>query len=147
MKIEGKHELNLDRQRAFDLMLDSDVLQRCIPGCQKLERTDENTFSTTLKSGVGSIKGIFTGNVRIEDVRVPEHYRIVVDGRGQPGFLKGSGDLYLEDRAGKTLIRYSGDVQVGGTIAGVGQRMIEGAAKMMATQFFTAIEVDASSSK
>ena len=142
MKIEGTQELQADRQRVFESLLDQDVLRRCIPGCEKLERTGENTFAATLKSGVGSIKGLFTGNVRLEDVRPPEHYRIVVDGKGQPGFLKGSGDLDLEERDGKTEIRFSGDVQVGGTIAGVGQRMIEGAAKMMASQFFAAIEAE-----
>lgn len=145
MKIEGTHELNADRQRVFDAMVDPDVLRRCIPGCQKLEKTGENAYATTLKSGVGSIKGVFTGNVRLEDVRPPEHYRIVVDGKGAPGFLKGSGEIDLLDNGGKTEIRFSGDAQVGGTIAGVGQRMIEGAAKMMASQFFTAIESEAKS--
>src|SRR5262249_25687162 len=66
-----------------------------------------------------------------------------VEGKGQPGFLKGSGDLDLEDKDGGTLVKYSGEGQVGGTIAGVGQRMIQGAARMMASQVFTAIEAEA----
>ncbi|HYM00804.1 MAG TPA: carbon monoxide dehydrogenase subunit G [Blastocatellia bacterium] len=142
MKIEGTHELDAGRQRVFEAMHNPEVLKRCIPGCEKLDQTGENTFSATLRSGAGSIKGLFNGNVRLEDVRPPEHYRIVVDGKGQPGFLKGSGNVDLEDLDGKTHIRFSGDVQVGGTIAGVGQRMIEGAAKMMASQFFSAIEAE-----
>ena len=97
-------------------------------------------FAVCLKAGVGSIKGLFTGNVRLEEMRAPEHFRIIVDGKGQPGFLKGSGTVDLAERDGVTEIKYSGDVQVGGTIAGVGQRMIEGAAKTLASQFFTAIE-------
>jgi hypothetical protein len=143
MKIEGTQELRASRERVFQALIDPAVLQRCIPGCERLERTGENSFSTTLKAGVGPIKGIFTGNVRIEDLRVPEHYRIVVDGKGQPGFAKGAGDLDLEERDGVTVVSYKGDLQVGGTIAGVGQRMIEGAARMMAAQFFTAIEAEA----
>ena len=144
MKIEGTHELSAPRGRVFAALVDPAVLQRCIPGCERLERTGENAYATTLRAGVGSIKGLFQGNVRLEDVRAPEHYRIVVDGKGQPGFLKGSGELELEEReGGRTLVRYAGDVQVGGTIASVGQRMIQGAARMMAAQFFTAIEAEA----
>jgi carbon monoxide dehydrogenase subunit G len=143
MRIEGTHELKAPRDRVYSLMTDPAVLGKTIPGCEKLERTGDNTYSVTLRAGVGSIKGVFTGNVRLEDIRSPEHYKIVVDGKGQPGFLKGSGVIDLVERDGVTEIRYSGDVQVGGTIAGVGQRMIEGAAKMMASQFFAATEAEA----
>jgi carbon monoxide dehydrogenase subunit G len=143
MKIEGKQELRAKRERVYQALIDPAVLQRCIPGCERLEKTGENTYSTTMRTGVGSIKGVFTGNVKLEDMQPPSHYRITVDGKGQPGFLKGSGDLDLEEVDGATVVNYKGDVQVGGTIASVGQRMIQGAAKMMATQFFTAIEAEA----
>ena len=143
MKIEGTQELRANRARVYRALIDPEVLKRCIPGCEKLDLTAENTYSTTMRAGVGSIKGVFTGSVRLEDMREPEHYRIVVEGKGQPGFLKGSGDLDIQERDGATIVNYSGDVQVGGTIASVGQRMIQGAAKMMASQFFTAIEAEA----
>ncbi len=143
MKIEGTHELRAPRERVYAVLLDPAVLARCIPGCERLEETGAHAYAATLRAGVGAIKGLFNGNVRLEDMRPPEHYRIVVDGKGQPGFLKGAGDLDLTEQAGGTLIKYTGDVQVGGTIAGVGQRMILGAAKMMATQFFTALEAEA----
>jgi uncharacterized protein len=143
MKIEGKQELRAKRERVYQALTDPAVLQRCIPGCERLENTGENTYSTTMRTGVGSIKGVFTGNVKLEDMQPPSHYRITVDGKGQPGFLKGSGDLDLEEVDDTTVVNYKGDVQVGGTIASVGQRMIQGAAKMMATQFFTAIEAEA----
>ena len=143
MKIEGTHELRAPRERVWQALIDPSVLQRCIPGCERLEQTGENAYAATLRAGVGSIKGVFQGNVRLEDMRAPTHYRIVVDGKGQPGFLKGAGDLDLEESSGATLVKYAGDVQVGGTLASVGQRMILGAAKMMATQFFTALEAEA----
>ncbi|HWN99669.1 MAG TPA: carbon monoxide dehydrogenase subunit G [Blastocatellia bacterium] len=143
MKIEGTHLLQASRERVYQALIDPAVLQRCIPGCEKLEKTGENSYSAILRTGVGSIKGVFTGHVKLEDMTPPSHYRIVVDGKGQPGFLKGSGDLDLEDQVGATLIKYSGEVQIGGAIAGVGQRMIQGAVKMMAGQFFTAIEAEA----
>jgi len=143
MKIEGSHELHASAERVYATLIDPAVLQRCIPGCERLEKTGENAYSTTLRAGVGSIKGLFTGNVRLEDLRPPFHFRMNVDGKGQPGFLKGSGDLDLEERNGVTLVSYNGEVQVGGTIASVGQRMLQGAVKMLATQFFTAIEAEA----
>lgn len=131
------------REYVYQALTDAEVLKRCIPGCEKLEQTGENTFATTLKAGVGAIKGVFNGNVKLEDMQQPSHYRIVVDGKGQPGFVKGAGDFDLEEQDGATLIKFVGDVQVGGTLANVGQRMIQGAAKMMATQFFTSLEAEA----
>ena len=143
MKIEGTHQLNASRERVYELLVDPGVLQRCIPGCERLEKTAENTYSATIRTGVGAIKGVFTGTVRLEDMRPPEHYRIVVEGKGAPGFLKGSGNLNLEPQGEGTLINYTGDLQLGGTIASVGQRMIQGTAKMMASQFFTALDAEA----
>jgi carbon monoxide dehydrogenase subunit G len=143
VKLEGTHELEAPRERVYQCLTTPEVLQRCIPGCEKLEQTAENTFAATIRAGVGSIKGVFNGTARLEELRAPEHLRIVVDGKGQPGFLKGSGDLDLEQTANGTKVSYSGDVQVGGTIASVGQRMIQGTTKMMATQFFTSLAAEA----
>jgi carbon monoxide dehydrogenase subunit G len=144
MKIEGTHEINAPRERVYTLLTDPEVLRRCIPGCESLEKTDENAYAATMKAGVGMIKGTFKGNVKLAEMRPPEHYRIVVDAKGGPGFVKGTGDFDLEEKDGATLIRYAGEMQVGGTIAGIGQRMIQGAAKMMASRFFTALEAEAS---
>jgi hypothetical protein len=145
MKIEGTHEIGASRQRVYQSLTDPEVLRRCIPGCERLEATGENVFAATIRAGVGSIKGLFNGSVRMEDMRPPEHYRLAVEAKGTAGFLKGSGDLHLEEQGKGTLVRYTGDVQVGGTIAGVGQRMIQATAKMMASQFFTALEAEAKS--
>src|SRR5438034_6328728 len=101
MKIEGTYQLQASRERIYQLLTDPDVLQRCIPGCERLEKTAENTFAVTLRAGVGSIKGVFNGTVKLEDMRPPEHYRIIVEGKGSPGFVKGTGDLDLEE-AGET---------------------------------------------
>ncbi|HEX6715563.1 MAG TPA: carbon monoxide dehydrogenase subunit G [Pyrinomonadaceae bacterium] len=143
MKLEGTHQLDASRARVYQCLTDPEVLQRCIPGCERLEKTGENTFAATIRAGVGSIKGIFNGTARLEDLREPQHLRIVVDGKGTPGFLKGSGDLDLQEAESGTKVTYAGDVQVGGTIASVGQRMIQGTAKMMAAQFFTSLAAEA----
>lgn len=143
MKIEGTQELHASRASVYALLIDPEVLQRCIPGCELLDKTGEDAYAVTIRAGIGAIKGTFKGNVRLEDMRAPEHYRIVVDGKGGPGFVKGSGDFDLEESEGATLIKYTGEMQVGGAIAGIGQRMIEGAAKMMASRFFKALEAEA----
>jgi carbon monoxide dehydrogenase subunit G len=142
MKIESTQELRSPRDRIYSALTDPEVLRRCIPGCESLEKISEDTYSATLKAGVGSIKGTFKGEVRLEDMRPPEHYRIVVEGKGAIGFAKGSADFDLEEKDGGTVIKYSGELQIGGTIAGVGQRMIQGAAKMMASRFFAALEAE-----
>jgi uncharacterized protein len=142
MKIESTQELHAPRDRVYSALTDPEVLRRCIPGCESLEKTAEDTYSATLKAGVGSIKGAFKGEVRLEDMRPPEHYRIVVEGKGAIGFAKGSADFDLEEKDGLTVITYSGELQIGGTIAGVGQRMIQGAAKMMASRFFASLEAE-----
>jgi carbon monoxide dehydrogenase subunit G len=143
VKLEGSHQLDAPRERVYQFLINPEVLQRCIPGCERLEKTAENTFAATIKTGVGSIKGVFNGTARLEDLREPAHLRLVVDGKGAPGFLKGSGDLDLQAADGGTKVSYSADVQVGGTIASVGQRMLQGTAKMMATQFFTSLAAEA----
>jgi carbon monoxide dehydrogenase subunit G len=142
MKIEGTHEIKASRERVYALITDPEVLRRCIPGCESLEKTGEDTYAAIMKAGVGVVKGTFKGNVKLLEMRPPEHYRLEVDGKGGPGFVKGTGDFDLEDQDGATLIRYAGEMRVGGTIAGIGQRMIQGAAKMMATRFFTALEAE-----
>ena len=143
MKLEGTHELEATRERVYQSLVNPEVLQRCIPGCERLERTGENTFSTTIRAGVGSIKGVFNGTVRLEELREPDHFRMVVEGKGAPGFLRGAGDLDLQQEGVLTKVKYAGDVQVGGTIASVGQRMIQGTAKMMAAQFFACLGAEA----
>jgi carbon monoxide dehydrogenase subunit G len=142
MKIEGTQELHAPRERIYAALTDPLILQRCIPGCESLEKTSEDTYAAKLKAGIGAIKGTFKGEVRLEDMRPPDHYRITVAGKWALGFAKGSADFDLEEHEGATLINYSGELQIGGPIAGVGQRMIEGAAKTMAARFFAALETE-----
>lgn len=142
MKIEATYEIKAPRERVYAALIEPEVLRRAIPGCESLEKIDDNLYAATMKAGIGAIKGTFKGEVRLEEMRPPEHYRIVVQGKGAVGFAKGSADFDLEEKDGGTLIKYSGEMQIGGTIAGVGQRMIQGAAKMMASQFFAKLEAE-----
>ena len=140
MKIEGTYQIPAPRERVFSALIDPEVLQRCIPGCESLEKIGADEYAATMKAGVGPVKGIFKGHVHLEDMQPPTHYRMSVDGKGAPGFVKGVGTFNLEENGGATVVKYEGEMQVGGVIAGVGQRMIEAAAKMLAAQFFKKLE-------
>jgi carbon monoxide dehydrogenase subunit G len=143
MKVEGSHTIKAPRELLYQLMIDPEILRRCVPGCQSLEAAGDGSYKMTLKAGVGSIKGVFTGSIKLEEMREPEHYKMIVEAKGSPGFLKGEGSIDLIEQGDETLVNYTGETSVGGTIAGVGQRMVQSTAKMMAGQFFAAIEAEA----
>jgi uncharacterized protein len=145
MKIEGSHTIKAPRPLLWQLLIDPAVLQRCVPGCESLEADEEGSYKMLLKAGVGSIKGVFNGKISLADLREPEHYQKIVEGTGKVGFVKGTGTLDLVEQGDETVVNYAGDVSVGGTIAGVGQRMIQASAKMMAGQFFKAVEAETQS--
>jgi len=142
MKIEGTHKIDAPRGRVFAALVDPSVLQRCIPGCEQMEKTGENQYSAKLTAGVGPVKGVFTATVSLQDIVAPEHYKLVVEGKGQPGFVKGSGELDLKNAGNTTEITYTGDVNVGGLIASVGQRMIQATANLLAGRFFKSLEAE-----
>jgi carbon monoxide dehydrogenase subunit G len=143
MKVEGSYTIKAPRELLYQLMIDPEILGRCIPGAQALVAGEDGSYKLTLKTGVGSIKGLFTGSVKLEEAREPEHYKMIVDGKGAPGFLKGEGSIDLIEQGEETRVEYAGGISLGGTIASVGQRMAQSTAKMMAGQFFAAIEAEA----
>jgi carbon monoxide dehydrogenase subunit G len=126
----------------WEFLVDPQKLARCMPGCEKLETVGENEFSGVINVGIAAVKGVYNGKVKLDEMQPPNHYKMLLDGKGKQGFIKGTGILDLEDQNGQTLLKYSGDVQIGGPLASVGQRMIDGAAKMMIGQFFTAMEAE-----
>lgn len=142
MKIEGTYIIHAPRAILWQMLIDPAVLQRCVPGCEALEADEDGSYKMLLKAGVGSIKGVFNGKIRLADLREPEHYQMIVEGTGKVGFVKGTGTLDLVEQGDETVINYAGDVSVGGTLASVGQRMIQASAKMMAGQFFKAVEAE-----
>lgn len=136
MKIEGSHDIPAPRQKVWDAFLDPDQLRQAIPGCEKLEALGNDEFRATMKIGVAAVKGTFEGKVKIIDKQPPTSYRMTVEGSGGPGFVRGDTVITLSDIPEGTRVSYSADVQIGGLIAGVGQRMLGGVSKMLADQFF-----------
>lgn len=145
MKISGEITLPAPRQRVWDLFNDPQRLSRLIPGCEKLEQLAPDEYAGTINVGIAAVKGVYTGKLKLDEIRPPEHYKMNVDGKGKQGFMRGFGALDLLPRDGdpnQTLVKYAGDVQVGGTLMQVGQRVIDSAAKMMMGQFFAAAEAE-----
>jgi carbon monoxide dehydrogenase subunit G len=140
LKIEGTHKIEAPREHVFAALIDSSILQKCIFGCEAMEKNGDGQYKTTLTAGVGPIKGVFTAIISLQDIEAPEHYKLVVEGRGQPGFVRGAGELNLTEVDGGTSIQYTGDVNAGGLLASVGQRMIQATANMLAGKFFACLE-------
>ena len=136
MKISGSYRLPLPPERAYQIMQDPKVLAQAIPGCEELEKTGENEYRMKMKMVLASLSGIFDGKVKITDQMPPSSFRLVVEGSGRPGFIKGDGLLKLSAVDTGTEVSYEGDAQVGGTIAAVGQRLLDGTAKIMIKRFF-----------
>ena len=135
MKISGSNVVALSPERAYQMLQDPEVLARTMPGCESLEKIGEDEYKMKMKMAMAAISGNFDGTVKIVD-RTPEGYRLMVEGSGKIGFMKGEGVLSFKPHGESTEIAYEGDVQVGGTIAAVGQRLIDASAKMMIKRFF-----------
>jgi len=136
MKIEGSADIPAARDRVWAAVLDPETLAKALPGCEKLDTIGDNEYKATMKVGVAAIKGTFEGKVKLSDLEPPHRYRMAVEGSGTPGFVRGSAGMQLSDVDGGTRVSYDADVQVGGLIASVGQRMLGGVTKMMLDQFF-----------
>ena len=136
MKLEGSYDVKAPRQKVWTAFLDPETLRQAIPGCEKLELIGPDEYKATLKIGGAAVKGTFEGKVWLLDKKPPESYRLAAEGSGGPGFVRADTVITLTDIEGGTRVSYSADVQIGGLIAGVGQRMLGGVSKMMADQFF-----------
>ena len=136
MKIDGSYTVPLDRDKAYALLQDPLILAQCMPGADRLEKIGEDEYEMKMKLAIASFSGLFAGKVKIADAHPPEHFKLLVEGSGKIGFLKGQGLLTLVPADASTEVTYAGDVQVGGTIAAVGQRLLDTTSKMIIRKFF-----------
>lgn len=140
MKIEGAYTFGATREEVWTAILDADVLSRTLPGGQDLEEIGENEYKAKMKMRVGPVQGVFSGTVKLSDIRPLEGYHIELDGKGAPGFVKGEGELRLEAQGDSTILNYNGEAQVGGRLASVGQRLMESSAKALVRQSLEALD-------
>jgi len=140
MKLSGSHTINAPREKVWAMLNDIEALKTLIPGVESLEEVEPNLYKGVAKVGIGNIKGEYTGSVKLSDIQPPQSYHIAGEGRGKPGHVKGKGSITLtEDAPNTTTLHYSGDLQVGGMIASVGQRLIEGTTKLLINQGLKAL--------
>jgi uncharacterized protein len=136
VKISGSYILPLPPEEAYKRLQDPNVLAGAMPGCEELVKIGEDEYSMKMKMAMASLSGAFDGKVRITEQSPPNSFKLAVEGAGKIGFMKGHGVLTFAAKDQGTEVSYEGDVQVGGTIAAVGQRLIDATSKMMIKRFF-----------
>jgi hypothetical protein len=139
MEISGDYVFDAPREMVWKALLDPNVLGSVMPGGKGFEQTDENQYSGILEVKVGPVQGIFQGIIKLSAIVPPEGYQIQVDGKGPAGFVKATGKMELETRGQQTFMQYSGQAQVGGRIASVGQRLMDSAARSIIRQSLEAL--------
>jgi carbon monoxide dehydrogenase subunit G len=145
VKIGGTYELAIPQDRAYALLQDPTILAKCIPGCEGLEKIGQDEYAMKMKMALAAVSGSFDGKVKIAEPQPPTSFRMLVEGSGKIGWMKGGGLLTLSPNGAGASVAYDGDVQVGGTIAAVGQRLIDTTAKMMIKRFFDKLASEAAS--
>jgi carbon monoxide dehydrogenase subunit G len=122
--------------RVFAALTDPAVLQRCIPGCEELKAIGADVYEARLRIGVAGLKGAYSGRAELRDKRPPESFALVFDGKGSPGFIRGTATVRLTPVESGTRVASDAQVQVGGLIAAVGSRLVDAAARKLAAEFF-----------
>ncbi|PLS16019.1 carbon monoxide dehydrogenase [Bacillus sp. M6-12] len=137
--MNGSGSLKLDAgiEKSWDVLLDPNVLKKCIMGCQKLELVEENKYNADLSIGIAAVKGKYESTIEIADIERPGHYKLIVKGEGGPGNVEAAGviDLTPIDE-NTTQLSYTYEAEIGGKVAMIGQRMLGGVAKLIIQDFF-----------
>jgi uncharacterized protein len=138
MDLAGEYRIEAPRDAVWQALNDADVLKQCIPGCQEIEKESDTAFNARVKSKIGPVSATFKGKVTLSELDPPNGYTISGEGQGGvAGFAKGGARVSLEEDGAATMLRYTADGQVGGKLAQVGARLVEGTAKKVADDFFT----------
>jgi len=138
MDMKGEYRIPAAQQVVWEALNDPETLKACIPGCETIEKTSDTELTATVKAKVGPVSAKFKGKVTLSDLNPPNSYRISGEGQGGPaGFGKGGATVTLEQDGSDTVLRYDANAQVGGKLAQIGARLVDGAAKKIADQFFS----------
>ena len=146
MEMLGNRRLGVTQQQAWEALNDPETLKKCIPGCDKFELTGDNQYTVTAAVKVGPVSAKFAGKVTLTDIAPPDGYKLSFEGQGGvAGFAKGASSVTLKpvpDDASACELDYTVQAQVGGKIAQLGQRLIDGAAKSTADDFFKRFDAE-----
>ena len=141
MELSGKHTFDAPQSSVWKVLTDPETLKRTLPGCQKFEPQGDGRYAVTLTIGIAAIKGTYTGTVQLLNEKPPDTYSLKMSAKGGVGFVDGQGDFVLNpDGDSKTLLTYTGQAQVGGKVAGLGQRVLHAGANLVIGQFFRALD-------
>jgi len=142
MDVSATYTFEAPKDQVWALLIDPTVIGSCLPGCESMEQTGPDRYNATITIGVAAITGKYEGTVEMTDKHEPTSYTLVVQGKGKPGFVRGSATVSLDDEhAGNTTaVNVVGKAQVGGTIARVGQRLLGSVSKMMMDRFFACLQ-------
>ena len=147
MKLAGTASLPAPPSEVWSLLTDPSRLPRLLPGCERLEPDGPDRFKAAVKFGIAAISGKYAGSVEFAEKKPPRSLVLKLDGKGLPGFVKGEGRIELTPKGSETEIAYTGEAQVGGLIASVGQRMLDAAARKIVRQFFDSAKAELASAK
>ncbi|MFL9959622.1 carbon monoxide dehydrogenase subunit G [Paraburkholderia sediminicola] len=138
MELTETHSLPISQQRTWEALNDTEILRACIPGCESIDPDGENAYLVALSAAVGPVKARFKGRMQLTDIDAPNAYNIVFEGQGgAAGFAKGNARVMLEaDGDTATKLTYTASAQVGGKLAQIGSRLVDGAARKIAGEFF-----------
>ena len=137
MDINGEFDIPVSRQQVWEALNDPQVLAQCIPGCESIERESDTEMLAKMQAKIGPVKARFESRIRLSNINPPQSYTISGEGKGGPvGFGKGSADVTLAETDGNTILRYTATLQVGGKLAQIGSRLVGGAARKIANDFF-----------
>ncbi|MDQ5823096.1 MAG: carbon monoxide dehydrogenase subunit G [Chloroflexota bacterium] len=150
MELSGTHTIKAPQALVWKVLTDPETLRRTLPGCQRFDSQEDGSYNITMSIGIAAIKGTYTGTVRLLNEKPPDSYSLKVSAKGGVGFIDGQGDFVLtpaEDNGDHTKLSYTGQAQVGGKIAGVGQRLLQGGANLVIGQFFRALDKEVAQSE
>jgi carbon monoxide dehydrogenase subunit G len=136
MKLTGSYQINLEKQKVWDALNNSEVLKKAIPGCEEFKKNSDTEFTATATNKIGPFNATFIGDIELKDLNPPNSYKISGSGNSPVGFASGEASVTLEDHEGGTKLTYIVEANVGGKIAQVGSRLIDMTAKKMADIFF-----------
>ena len=136
MELKGQYVFDAPVDRVWERLMDPATIAGCLPGCQRFDPLGDDRYQVVLTAGVAAVTGTFEGTVAIADKQPSSSYRLLVDGKGRPGFAKGDATIALTPHDTGTTVDVTGHVTVGGLVAQVGQRLLGATAKMMMDRFF-----------
>ena len=136
MKLEGSYKLNVKKEVVWKALNDPEILKKCIPGCEVFEKESNTVFNATATNQIGPMNATFSGKLSLSNIQENQSYKLSGEGQSSVGFVNGIADVKLTEENGLTILNYEVDVNVGGKVAQLGSRLINGVAKKMSDYFF-----------